>query len=115
MVNKEIWVLEEHAVMLFGWVFWYLFASRAFGYRLDKWAYERLMARNDYLKKLVADDLKDAVEFRKVRLKLSEQSSIPNSSLLLLRRSRWRPSRRTSPPYSRRTSPCSWRPSIVAT
>jgi len=65
MVNKEIWVLEEHAVMLFGWVFWYLFASRAFGYRLDKWAYERLMARNDYLKKLVADDLKDAVEFRK--------------------------------------------------
>jgi len=64
-LNKEIWVFEEQGHMLLGWILLYLIASRAFGYRIDKWAYGKWQAHLDYYKGLVEHDLKDAVEFRK--------------------------------------------------
>ena len=52
--------------MLCGWILFYLLASRAIGYRLDKKMYEKYAERMDYFKQLIADDLKDAKDFRKV-------------------------------------------------
>ena len=39
-----------------------------FADKADKWLYGELQKRFDYYKGLIAEDLKDAVEFRKVNL-----------------------------------------------
>jgi F-type H+-transporting ATPase subunit b len=67
-VNKELWVFEEQGHLLVGWVLLYLFLSRTVSYRLDKWADGQYRAKMDYYKQLIADDLKDAVDFHKVSL-----------------------------------------------
>jgi F-type H+-transporting ATPase subunit b len=73
LVNKEIWVIDEAGMMLFGWVFWYLVLSRAVAYRLDKSIAENALANKvKFLKSLVQDDLKEAVEFRKTSAAESE-------------------------------------------
>ncbi|PAV81266.1 hypothetical protein WR25_08472 [Diploscapter pachys] len=65
LVNKEIWVFEEQGVMLIGWILFYLMLTRTVGYKTDKWLYGELQKRFDYYNGLIAEDLKDAVEFRK--------------------------------------------------
>jgi len=64
-VNKELWVFEEQGHLLAGWILFYILASRTVAYRLDKWATSKYLERMDYYKQLIADDLKDAVDFRK--------------------------------------------------
>ncbi|TKR81862.1 hypothetical protein L596_015667 [Steinernema carpocapsae] len=65
MVNKELWVFEEQGHMLCGWILFYLLISRTVGYRIDKYLYGEFQNRMNYFKGLIADDLKEAVEFRK--------------------------------------------------
>jgi F-type H+-transporting ATPase subunit b len=65
LVNKELWVFEEQAHMLVGWILFYLLLSRTVGYRLDKYLYGEYQNRMNYFKGLIQEDLKDAVEFRK--------------------------------------------------
>ncbi|KAI6222679.1 ATP synthase subunit b [Aphelenchoides besseyi] len=64
-LNKELWVFEEQGHMLLGWILFYLLASRTVGYRIDKTVYGWYRDRMDHFNKLIADDLKDAIEFRK--------------------------------------------------
>ncbi|KAI6230304.1 ATP synthase subunit b [Aphelenchoides fujianensis] len=64
-LNKELWVFEEQGHMLVGWILFYLLLSRTIGYRVDKAVHNWYRERMDYFNKLIADDLKDAVEFRK--------------------------------------------------
>jgi len=73
LVNKEIFCMDEGGVMLFGWISWYLILSRTISYRFDKWIMETLLANKiSFLKGLVKEDLKDAVEFRKASAAESE-------------------------------------------
>ncbi|KAK6019232.1 hypothetical protein OSTOST_15140 [Ostertagia ostertagi] len=65
LVNKEIWVYEEQGHMTVGWILFYLLISRTVGYRIDNYLYGEYQKRMDYFKGLIAEDLKDAVEFRK--------------------------------------------------
>uniref|UniRef100_A0A1I8A7I5 ATP synthase subunit b n=1 Tax=Steinernema glaseri TaxID=37863 RepID=A0A1I8A7I5_9BILA len=65
LVNKELWVFEEQGHMLCGWILFYLLISRTVGYRIDKYLYGEFQKRMDHFKSLIADDLKEAVEFRK--------------------------------------------------
>ncbi|PIO69761.1 hypothetical protein TELCIR_08406 [Teladorsagia circumcincta] len=84
LVNKEIWVYEEQGHMTVGWILFYLLISRTVGYRIDNYLYGEYQKRMDYFKDridnylygeyqkrmdyfkgLIAEDLKDAVEFRK--------------------------------------------------
>ncbi|EPB80534.1 hypothetical protein ANCCEY_00431 [Ancylostoma ceylanicum] len=65
LVNKELWVYEEQGHMTVGWILFYLLISRTVGYRIDNWLYGEYQKRMDYFKGLIAEDLKDAVEFRK--------------------------------------------------
>lgn len=71
-VNKELWVFEEQGHLLAGWILFYILASRTVAYRLDKWATSKYLERMDYYKQLIADDLKDAVDFRKVSFFISQ-------------------------------------------
>lgn len=64
-LNKELWVFEEQGHLLVGWILFYLLASRTFNYNLDKWANSKYRERMDHYKQLIADDLKDAIDFRK--------------------------------------------------
>ncbi|CEF69788.1 ATP synthase F(0) complex subunit B1, mitochondrial [Strongyloides ratti] len=66
LVNKEIFVCEEQAYSLGGWIAFYLILSRSVGYKLDKWLYEGYQERMNYFKGLIKEDLKNAVEFRKM-------------------------------------------------
>ncbi|RCN30148.1 hypothetical protein ANCCAN_24086 [Ancylostoma caninum] len=65
LVNKELWVYEEQGHMTVGWILFYLLISRTVGYKIDNWLYGEYQKRMDYFKGLIAEDLKDAVEFRK--------------------------------------------------
>lgn len=65
LVNKELWVLEEQATMTMGWILFYLLLTRTIGYRVDNWLYGEYQNRMKFFKDLIAEDLKDAVEFRK--------------------------------------------------
>lgn len=51
--------------MTVGWILFYLLISRTVGYRIDNWLYGEYQNRMNYFKGLIAEDLKDAVEFRK--------------------------------------------------
>ena len=73
LVNKELWVFEEQGHMTVGWILFYLLLSRTVGYRVDKYLYGEYQNRMDYFKGLIAEDLKDAVEFRKTS-KLESES-----------------------------------------
>lgn len=64
LLNKEIYVLEEQAHMLCGWILFYLLLSRTIGYRVDKWLYGEYQKRMDRFKALIEEDLKGAKEFR---------------------------------------------------
>ncbi|MFH4979578.1 hypothetical protein AB6A40_006287 [Gnathostoma spinigerum] len=64
LINKEIYVLEEQAHMLVGWILFYLLLSRTIGYRLDNWLYGEYIKRMDHFKDLIKEDLKEATEFR---------------------------------------------------
>uniref|UniRef100_A0A0K0DU50 ATP synthase subunit b n=1 Tax=Strongyloides stercoralis TaxID=6248 RepID=A0A0K0DU50_STRER len=64
LINKEIFVYEEKAHLLLGWIYLYLILSRSVGYRIDKWLYEGYQEKMNYYKGLIKDDLKNAVEFR---------------------------------------------------
>ncbi|CAD5228028.1 unnamed protein product [Bursaphelenchus okinawaensis] len=64
-INKELFVFEEQAMMLSGWIALYLIFSRSLGYKADVWAHNELHKEWDGYKQIIADDLKDAVEFRK--------------------------------------------------
>uniref|UniRef100_A0A0K0DNS5 ATP synthase subunit b n=1 Tax=Angiostrongylus cantonensis TaxID=6313 RepID=A0A0K0DNS5_ANGCA len=65
LVNKELWVYEEQGHMIVAWILFYLLLSRTIGYKLDNWLYGVYQNRMNYYKGLIADDLKDAVEFRR--------------------------------------------------
>lgn len=65
MLNKELWVFEEQGHMLCGWILLYLLVKNGFGYRIDQSLYKAYQQRMDYFKGLIAEDLKEAVEFRK--------------------------------------------------
>ncbi|KAH7716203.1 ATP synthase B-like protein [Aphelenchoides avenae] len=65
LVNKEIWVFEENAAKLLGFIYVYVLLSRVFGHRIDKWSYEYQQQHFANLRKIIDDDLKDAVDFRK--------------------------------------------------
>ena len=69
LVNKELWVFEEQGHMLVGWILLYLIVKNAFAYRIDKALYKGYQEQMDYYKGLIAEDLKGAVEFRKVKLR----------------------------------------------
>lgn len=64
-LNKELWVFEEQGHMLIGWILLYVIASRCIGYRVDNYLYGRYRERMDGFYKLIAEDLQDAVAFRK--------------------------------------------------
>lgn len=64
-LNKELWVFEEQGHLLVGWILFYLLASRTVGYKLDKFTDNLYNEKMDYYKQLIADELKDAVDFRK--------------------------------------------------
>uniref|UniRef100_A0A1I7XW32 ATP synthase subunit b n=1 Tax=Heterorhabditis bacteriophora TaxID=37862 RepID=A0A1I7XW32_HETBA len=65
LVNKELWVYEEQGHMVVGWILVYLLLSRTIGFRLDNWLYGEYQSSMNFYKNLIAEDLKDAVEFRK--------------------------------------------------
>lgn len=65
LINKELWVYEEQGHMIVGWILFYLLLSRTISYRLDNYLYGEYQKRMNYFKGLIAEDLKDAVEFRK--------------------------------------------------
>lgn len=65
MLNKELWVFEEQGHMLVGWIIFYLLVKNGFGYKIDQSLYKAYQQRMDYFKGLIAEDLKEAVEFRK--------------------------------------------------
>jgi len=65
MMNKEIWVFEENAMVLVGFIYFYWLVSRIGGYSLDKYCNTLYEEKINQLKSLIADDLKGAVEFRK--------------------------------------------------
>ncbi|KAK5964208.1 ATP synthase subunit b mitochondrial [Trichostrongylus colubriformis] len=65
LLNKEIWVFEEQGHMTVGWILFYLLISRTVGYRIDNYLYGEYQKEMDYYRGLIAEDLKDAVEFRK--------------------------------------------------
>lgn len=64
--QKEIFVYDEQTWLLYGIILGYLFISRAFGYRTDKYITEVLQKRVNFMKTLKEEDLKEATEFRKV-------------------------------------------------
>jgi len=63
--QKEIFVYDEQTWLLYGIIMGYLFISRAFGYRTDKYITEVLQKRINFMKSLKEEDLKEATEFRK--------------------------------------------------
>jgi F-type H+-transporting ATPase subunit b len=65
MINKELFVLEENGTMLLGWILFYLLVQNTVGYRADKWIHGKWQERVDFYKKLIQEDLKDAVDFHK--------------------------------------------------
>lgn len=65
MINKEIFVVEEHANKVLGLIVLYLFLTKVVGYRLDKALYRRYQEKIDHYKELIDEDLKDAKQFRK--------------------------------------------------
>lgn len=65
LFNKEYIVFDENASMIPGWILAYLFLTRAFGYRLDNYLYQKHKAEVDQWKSLIEEDLKEAKEFRK--------------------------------------------------
>jgi len=65
MLNKEIWVLEEQGVLLMGFIYVYWLLSRVLGYKVDKFGQDLYDEGINKLKALIAEDLKEAVEFRK--------------------------------------------------
>ncbi|CAD5235490.1 unnamed protein product [Bursaphelenchus xylophilus] len=64
-INKELFVFEEQALLLSGWICLYIIANNTFGYKLDKYLAGELKNYWGGFKQIIADDLKDAVEFRK--------------------------------------------------
>ncbi|KHJ99486.1 hypothetical protein OESDEN_00522 [Oesophagostomum dentatum] len=80
LVNKELWVYEEQGHMTVGWILFYLLLSRTVGYRIDNWLYGEYQKRMDYFKGLIAEDLKDAVEFRKTSAAETESLKLVKES-----------------------------------
>ncbi|CAB3401730.1 unnamed protein product [Caenorhabditis bovis] len=72
LVNKELWVFEEQGHMTVGWILFYLLVSRTVGYKIDAGLYNDYQNRMNHFKSLIAEDLKDAVEFRKTSAKKTE-------------------------------------------
>jgi hypothetical protein len=66
LIQKEIIVYDEQAWLLYGFIFYYLFLSRAFGYRADKWLAGHYKKRLDFFYSLKEEDLKEAKDFRQV-------------------------------------------------
>ncbi|CAD6191142.1 unnamed protein product [Caenorhabditis auriculariae] len=84
LVNKELWVYEEQGHMTVGWILFYLLISRSVGFKIDNWLYGEYQNRMNYFKGLIAEDLKDAVEFRKTSAAQTEslnaiKEALPNA------------------------------------
>ncbi|CAD6200188.1 unnamed protein product [Caenorhabditis auriculariae] len=81
LVNKELWVYEEQGHMTVGWILFYLLVSRSAGYKVDSWLYGEYQNRMNYFKGLIAEDLKDAVEFRKTSAEKTESLKAVRESI----------------------------------
>lgn len=64
LINKEIFVIDENAVLTLGFIIFYWLVSRTFGYRIDNFLYGKHVKQMDYYKSLIEEDLKGAKDFR---------------------------------------------------
>ncbi|CAB3400090.1 unnamed protein product [Caenorhabditis bovis] len=81
LVNKELWVFEEQGHMTVGWILFYLLISRTVGYKIDNYLYGEYQNRVNFFKGLIAEDLKDAVQFRKTSAAETESLNAIKESL----------------------------------
>jgi len=65
LLNKEFITMDEHFMKFQILAILYFMASRTFSYGIDSYCYKLFQGKVDALKKVVDDELKDAVEFRK--------------------------------------------------
>lgn len=72
LANKEIFAYDEGLVKLFVASFLYFVISRTMNYQWDKKANETVKEQHNSWNKLIAEDLKEAVEFRKISAAESE-------------------------------------------
>ncbi|KAI1707537.1 mitochondrial ATP synthase B chain precursor domain-containing protein [Ditylenchus destructor] len=66
LVSKEIFTLDEGWAKLYCGIWAYLLISRTWSYQWDKKLYQKWRDEMDMYNKLIAEDLKEAVEFRNV-------------------------------------------------
>ncbi|KJH44240.1 hypothetical protein DICVIV_09751 [Dictyocaulus viviparus] len=80
LVNKELWVYDAQGHMLVAWYFVIFHLAD----RFNNWLYGEYQNRINYFKGLIAEDLKDAVEFRKTSSAESESFKAVKESFPLI-------------------------------